>query len=86
MPIEHYDIEKDELYLEGYEVGILIGRKEAIEKGRKEGAADALRNFTIRMLQMGEFSKKEIALNLDVAVTYVNEIEKTLLDSSKGLQ
>ncbi len=69
MPL-HYEIETDDLYLEGME----------------KGATNLLRNIVIRMLQMGKLSKKEIALNLDVDIAYVNEIEKMLFDTIGGLQ
>ena len=61
----HYEIETDGLYLEGVE----------------KGANEVLRNFVIRMLQMGEFSKEKIASIAGVDINYVNEIEKSLLES-----
>ncbi len=65
MPL-HYEIETDDLYLEG------------IEKGIEKGASKTVRNLVIRMLQMGKLSKEEIALIADVDIAYVNELEKSL--------
>ena len=81
MPI-HYEIETDGLYLEGIEKGIEKGR----EEGREIGATKTIRKSIIRMLRMGQLSKKEIALILDVEIAYVNEIESMLFDASEGLQ
>ena len=74
MPLEHYEIETDGLYLEGLEKGIKIG----IEMSREKGLAEFVRNFIVRMLQFGGVSNEKIAFVVDVDIAYVNEIEKML--------
>lgn len=81
MPL-HYEIETDDLYLEGIEKGIELGIEKGIERGIEKGivlgASELLRNFIIRMLQLGELSKEKIALIADVDIAYVDGIEKML--------
>lgn len=64
MPI-HYEIETDELYLEGIEKGI--------EKGREEGIELAKTDAIVRMLKQGKYALSEIILILGVKETFVRK-------------
>jgi flagellar biosynthesis/type III secretory pathway protein FliH len=89
MPI-HYDIETDELYLEGIEKGIEKGREEGrvqgieqgiekgIEKGVEEGVRLKAEENVINMLKREQFTLRDITEIINVSEEFVLEIAQRL--------
>jgi len=75
MPI-HYDIQTDELYLEGLEKGIEKGREEGIEKGIDKHRYDTV----VRMLRASVLKVEQIAEFAGVTLEYVKDVQKKLLE------
>lgn len=73
MPIK-FDIESDELYLEGIEKGIEKGVKKGVEKGIEQHQ----RETVIRGLQAGALSLDMIANLAGVSLEYVHKIRQEL--------
>jgi len=81
MPI-HYDIETDELYLEGIEKGIEKGREQGKEEGREEGLEEGVRlkaeENVINMLKREQFTLRDITEIINVSEEFVLEIAQRL--------
>ena len=73
MPI-HYDIETDELYLEGIEKGIEKGREEGVEEGGRLKAEENV----INMLKREQFTLRDITEIINVSEEFVLEIAQRL--------
>jgi predicted transposase YdaD len=77
MPI-HYNIETDELYLEGREKGREEGREEGIEKGIEKGMLKKSEETVISLLEMQQFTVPQIAKMLRVTEEFVLQIADKL--------
>lgn len=73
MPI-HYDIETDELYLEGIEKGRVQGIEQGIEQGREETKEEGV----INMLKREQFTLRDIVEILNVSEEFVLNIAQRL--------
>ena len=77
MPI-HYDIETDELYLEGIEKGIDIGREKGIDIGMEKGILQKSEETVISLLKKRQFTVTEIAEIVNVTEEFVLVIAEKL--------
>ncbi len=81
MPIQ-YDIQTDELYLEGLEQGLEKGLEQGIEKGLEQGIEQGLAKHrydtVVRMLQAAVLTIEQIADFAGVTLDYVLDVHKKL--------
>ena len=77
MPI-HYDIETDELYLEGYKKGYEQGYKQGYEQGYKKGYEQVNEQAVINMLKREQFTLRDIVEILNVSEEFVLNIAQRL--------
>ncbi len=81
MPIK-FDIETDELYLEGIEKGmekgIEKGMEKGIEKGMEKGVEQQQHETVVAMLRDGILPLEKIARYAGVTLEYVQKVQKEL--------
>jgi predicted transposase YdaD len=77
MPIQ-FDIQTDELYLEGIEKGIEKGIEQGIEKGLEKGIEQQRHDTVVRGLRAGALSLEMIANLAGVSLDYVRKVQKEL--------
>ncbi len=63
---------------EGRKSGLETGMKRGVEKGRREGKAEANDKSCLSLLKEGSFSEEKIASLLDMSLSRVQELKKTI--------
>ena len=82
MPIK-FDIETDELYLEGIEKGIEKGMEKGIEQGIEQGVEQHQHETVVAMLRDGVLAVEKIAEYAGVTLEYVLKVKKELESEPK---